>query len=356
MSTTSYKDRVAKFWDWFQEVAERFYDTIEAGRCEDLAPEVAKKLDEWFAPMAWVFGPGPDDVGGHSFTLSGDGNPHNQFLTEYWVERAPKISGWTFFPSRQPADLNPEHALRIGESLFSLGDMRFSQEVDEEQEVVHVQIYHPLFESLEEDTRLHITFLLLDEVLGEYGTGQWIGAIDTVTELPDNARPFTQLRDAIHDLEIEYKWQKMPPTQSGVVYRLEPSGHETFHRGDVVLGSTVHIGLIEEYIHAAGDYDNPLEDLGADFVYLELSNENLPSGSEAAFRGEIEDAINEKLEPLRLGHSLGGAFSKSKTYIDFLITDPAALDVLQREIESKNLVGAKAIRYFASDRGEAIEF
>ena len=353
----SFKSRVERFWNWYQEIADRFYQTIDAGRCEDLTDEIVKEVDELFPGLAWVFGPGPSNVGGHSFTLSGEGVRHKQFLTEYWLEQAPEIEGWTFFASRQPAELSSEGGFRIGDAVFSIGDMRFAEEVDEEQEVIHVQLFHPLFESLDENTRLRISFLLLDEALGEYGTEQWIGAIETVTSAPEGSRSFLQLRDVVHDLEIKYRWTKIPPTQSGAVYQLEPSDDRGIYpRHDVVLGSTMHIGLIEEYVGAEGDYENPIPDTGADFVYLEFSSSNLPSGSEAAFRGEIEDAINERLAEEKLGHSIGGAFGRENSYIDFLIMDPAGLEVIRSELMSRNLAGNQAIRYFAKERrGDAIE-
>ena len=43
---------------------------------------------------------GPGENGGHSFTLSGEGNLHRQLLTQYWVSRAPTLEGWTFYPAR----------------------------------------------------------------------------------------------------------------------------------------------------------------------------------------------------------------------------------------------------------------
>src|SRR5688572_1960039 len=104
-SLPTFKERTEAFWDWYAGVAARFYETIEAGNCEVLAKEVGKKVNELLPGFAWVFGPGEGGVG-HSFTLSGDGDPHKQLLALYWRSRAPQIPGWTFYPSRQPGEID----------------------------------------------------------------------------------------------------------------------------------------------------------------------------------------------------------------------------------------------------------
>src|SRR5262249_37179129 len=100
----TFKSRVESFWHWYAQVADRFYRTIEGGKCPDLAPEVSASIDKMLPGFAWVFGPGPDRQG-HSFTLSGEGAPHRQLLCLYWSSRAPALKGWTFYASRQPGSI-----------------------------------------------------------------------------------------------------------------------------------------------------------------------------------------------------------------------------------------------------------
>lgn len=67
----SFKQRVTEFWQWYPQVAERFFETIERGQCQSLAKEVGDFMDRTLPGLAWVFGPG--EQGGHSFTVSGEG-------------------------------------------------------------------------------------------------------------------------------------------------------------------------------------------------------------------------------------------------------------------------------------------
>jgi len=96
----TFKTRVELFWEWYAQVGPRFLETIEAGRCADLAGEVAGKVGELLPGFAWVFGPGANRVG-HSFTLSGEGDFHRQLLTIHWQSQAPVLPGWTFYAARQ---------------------------------------------------------------------------------------------------------------------------------------------------------------------------------------------------------------------------------------------------------------
>ena len=75
------KTRVEQFWSWYSEVAPRFYQTIEAGKCADLTQEVISKIDDLLPGFAWVFGPGTRK-GEHSLTLSGEGVIHRQFIAQ----------------------------------------------------------------------------------------------------------------------------------------------------------------------------------------------------------------------------------------------------------------------------------
>ena len=56
----TFKQRVEAFWTWYTSVADRFYQTIEAGKCGDLSNEVNENVDKHLTHFAWVFGPGAD--------------------------------------------------------------------------------------------------------------------------------------------------------------------------------------------------------------------------------------------------------------------------------------------------------
>src|SRR5207244_511534 len=126
----TFKRRVELFWEWYAQVAARFYETIEAGHCPSLAGEVSDKVDELLPGFAWVFGPGANGKG-HSFTLSGEGNLHRQLLTLYWQAQAPTLPGWTFYAARQPGSIEGRR-MEIGGQKFDPLEFWLTPSIDPE--------------------------------------------------------------------------------------------------------------------------------------------------------------------------------------------------------------------------------
>lgn len=341
----TFKTRVERFWDWFGQAAPRFYQIIDSGQCSSLAEEVSKKVAEMLPGFAWVFGPGEGGKG-HSFTLSGEGDPHRQLLSIYWCSRAPKLNGWTFYPSRQPGSIAGAK-MQMGNLDFDPLEFWITPSVDCEREKVDLAVWHPRFDRIKEKDRWTALFLFLDEVLGEYGTQQWIGEIKLNNQQLTESMPLADLPSFIRKLQDERGWTKSPPGESGVVYRCQEP-HERFLRGDVIVGSTCQPALINEYLRAEGRLDDPLEGTGADYVFVAFDAAVLPQGGESAARGVIEDALEQELRSAASGRVLGGAFGRQSAYIDLLLCDGRnSLELVQRVVREKGLQSGASINFFA---------
>ena len=315
----TFKQRVDRYWRWFSEVAREFHDTIKAGDCGDLAGKIGPQVEALWVEFQWVFGPGPTERGGHSFTVSGGGNSHGQFLAHQWLQAAPALDGWTFYASRQPGAIFEGMAFGVGEHKFEVLELAAALELDEEQQRVHLAAWHPEFASCDKGTREMVLFLILDEVLGEFGTDQWLGKIDIVDHKPDGVIPAGQLRDYLHDLEVGRGWRKLPPTESYSSYQL-PNQGDSFVRADTIVGTTSHMRLIGDYLDGGGQLsEDPLEGSGAEYRFLAFPTSSLRQGDEANSRGELEDQIGAALGDH--GCVLGGAIGVERSYIDLLLTD-----------------------------------
>ena len=188
----TFKVRVEVFWEWFEANSERFLKTIDAGNCGDLQEETAEAVKK-LGLDAWVYGPPPEGEAGHSLTVTGEGVIHKQFLTEYWKSKAPQSPGWTFHSSRQSGDLGGRIDIKGLEIEFLA--IWVSAEVDEESEKVNIQLWHHDFPNIDENARFTITFIVLDELLGEYGTDNWIGEINFADETLKESFPIAELKE-----------------------------------------------------------------------------------------------------------------------------------------------------------------
>jgi hypothetical protein len=342
------KTRVELFWKWYAEVAPRFYETIEKGKCAELATEVSARVDALLPGFAWVFGPG-ENKKGHSFTLSGEGALHRQLLAIYWLSRAPKLEGWTFHASRQPGSIENAR-INIGQKVFNPIEFWLTPSINRENEKVDITVWHPLFDILKEKDRWTILFLFLDEALGEYGTQQSIGEIKLDSARLADSMPLTELLGFVKKVEAEAGWKKYPPGQGGVVYK-KSEPHDEFIRGDIWVGSTVNLRIVNEYAQSKGDLQDPLAGTGADYVFVSFDASILPKGKEATARGAFEDALREALASEFSGQVLGGALGTKNAYIDLMLFDgKKSLEIVQRVLKEKQLPAGTEIHFFAKEK------
>lgn len=341
----TFKARVEEFWQWFSASAERFYQTIEDKRCGDLTEEVSAAIDLLLPGISWVFGPGEN--GGHSFTLTGEGNAHRQFLARQWLACAPPLPGWTFYSSRQPSD-STGWCINLGEHKFDANAFWLTPDVNTERERVDLTVWHPLFPELDNRTRWTVLFLFLDEVLGEIGTQTWIGQIEMNDTRLSEAIPLAELGGFIAKTENDTGWKKFPPGEAWTSYQCEEP-EQRFARDDILVGTTCAWDLIGDYAEAEGELEDPLAGFGADYVYVQFPKTFLPVGREVDTRGEIEDALEEALAP-RSGLHLGGALGLDFAYIDLLIFDgSASLEIIRQVLQKHRLPKGTLIDFFAKE-------
>ncbi len=344
----TFKQRVAEFWDWYPQVADRFYRTIEAGQCEGLAGEVSKFADKTLPRMSWVFGPGEN--GGHSFTLTGEGDVPRQLLAEYWLSRAPQIPKWTFYAARQPSPTEKlqDIAIRVSDhDQIDADSMLLQTTVDEEAKVVDLIAWHPLFEHLPEEHHFQILFLLLDEALGEFGTQTWIGDIK-IEPLPEGGttRKLIELPQFLQQVAAYHEWEKLSPLESYTLYEVPEQSNSP--RGDTVVGTSCIPRVVFELLENGGKLsEDPLAETGAEFVYIAIDGDVFPSGKQSDVRGNIEDALHEALEKSLCGRTLGGAFGLNESYIDIILFDgPEGRQIIEATLEELQLRGRAEIRSF----------
>jgi hypothetical protein len=356
----TFKTRVERFWEWFAGRAARFYRMLEDNESggwssSPEAAEVRARMDEWFPDFAWVFGPGEAGYGeaGRSFTLSGEGVLQRQLLALYWASRAPRLDGWTFYASRQPSPPELIENMRIDFEGQELGPLEFwlTPTIDDEKEVVNLTVWHPLYAGVPEtEARLGAFGVFLDEVLGEYGTGNWIGEVTPSDQQLADAIPLTELWAFIDKLESEKGWQKLLPGEGTVAYEREDPGNR-FLRDDVFVGSTTLYDLILDYYEAEAELEDPLAGTGADYVFVSMDIHLFPEGQQMERRDAIESALVAALKSEHSGRVLGGAFGTHFAYLDLMLFDGHnSIQVVERVLREQNLPPGTAINFFAREK------
>ena len=344
----TFNERVAAFWQWFAGVADRFHGTIDSGSCAALTEETSSKINEFFPGFAWVFGPGENGTG-HSLTLTGEGDIHRQLLTQHWLAQAPTLPGWSFYASRQPGRIKGK-VIELDGIRFDPKEIWVTPSIDAERECIDITVWHPLWEKLPEGARATITFLFLDESLGEYGTGWWIGTISYGKDQLAGSFPLEELAEYAGAQQRDRGWKKYPPGQSLVLYSTKNSPRD-FPRADVLTQTTAVPKLFLEYMNLSGEYPDPFAGFGADYIYVSIDPAFFPAGQEVAKRGEVEDAIEQALLAHHAGRGIGGALGRERCYADFLIFDGArSLDLVRQTLLRLQVPPGTMIEYFAREK------
>ena len=342
----TFKERVEDFWVWFAGVADRYGKEIKGKEIgESVIEELIARVIALGPGFAWEMG-GEGD--GFTMTVSGEGDRHRQLLAQYWHQRAPAVKGWTFYPARKPGRMKELH-LNFEEKSFDGNHLWLSATVNRDDEKIDLAVWHPEWAALSERQRWSMVFLFLDEKLGEYGTQRWIGKIEFSEEQLKEAIALNELPAFIAKISEKEGWEDHAPGENTTVYQLEP--HDRFARGDVAFGSTMHVPLLNDYLGAEGNLEDPLAGTGADYVYLTLSIEYLPRGEEVDARAVFEDALDARLRAEGLGRLLGGATGSRFGYIDLLIFDgERSVAAIERILGEKKAPGGMHLSYFAKEK------
>lgn len=344
----TFNERARAFWTWYAEVAPRFFATIEDGKCGTLTDETSRKVDEFFPSMAWVFGPGAGGRG-HSLTLTGEGNIHRQLLTQQWLALAPALEGWTFYAARQSGPIRGR-VIEMAGIRFDPKEIWVTTSLDAERECLDLTVWHPSWETIPEGQRTTITFLFLDEALGEYGTEWWIGRLSYGKDQLAGAFPLEELAGHVEATSRERGWKKYPPGQSMTVYRTKDSTRD-FPRADVLTQATAVPRLFLDFMNESGELPDPLANFGADYVYVSIDRGFFPSGQEVATRGRIEDAIEGALQRAASGRCIGGALGSLRCYSDFLVFDgPRSLGIIRQALRDLQVPAGTTIEFFAREK------
>jgi len=345
---STFKARVEEFWRWYAENAQRLLDAIDSKSLAHLQPEVTAAVSKLHPDFSWVFGPGPNGQG-HSFTLTGEGNPHKQLLAAFWQSQAPALPGWTFHPARQAAESIADWKIRIGELDFDAREFWLAPRVDENEKKIALTVWHPLHSKIEARTEWTALFLFLDEVLGEIGTQNWIGHIELGDQRLADSIPLSELPALVARVRAETNWEKGAPGEIFSVYRGSNPERGSL-RQDVFVGTTCQFSLIAECSGGMLDPD-PLEGYGADYMFLAFDIRILPEKNEAHRRGEIEDALTAALDREMRGRVLGGAMGLQYGYIDLLLWDgKESVETVKRVAWEQGLPKGTTLEYFAKAR------
>lgn len=270
------REAIEEFWRWWPGVAAAF-DAAFAQK-QGVPPAMITALSERVAAiddrLDWEFGPG--ERSRHHLCLSSKGDPELRVIVERWLRRAPTSDdAWEFYAARRA---NPHGGLQldIAGHAIALDEMQLALTLDAGRARVDLRVDHPVFAAIDdEDLRMRIAFIALDNTLGEDDVERWIGAIEL--GIPAGSSPLAlpallpALRALVRGCEGA-RWSLLEGTIDGA-----PT---------VVLLDTA----IKRIDHLTMDMH-----LAIEIALREPTDAGLPTRAEAATLDAMEDALVERL-------------------------------------------------------------
>ena len=108
--------------------------------------------------------------------VSPEGSAEVRPIAIAWHRSAPPPDAtWSTTRRASPAS---RRTLQVAGATVELADMRAVTSWDETREVVSVRLWHPAFDPCRRTSARQISFLFLDNLLGEDDVERWIGAIE----------------------------------------------------------------------------------------------------------------------------------------------------------------------------------
>jgi hypothetical protein len=174
------------FWNWFQKNEDNLFD-FEKDQ-ERVFDRLSAELHKVDPNLTFEFG--PKENGRREFTISADGIRKAFPAVEKLYTAAPALPRWKlqrFRQRREPSDIS-FRGVRVAASGVRVDATRQGEKAD-------IAVFIPGYSEAARETYMGITFLLLDQALGEYDVETRIGKIraEDTSKAPPKAYPLKEL-------------------------------------------------------------------------------------------------------------------------------------------------------------------
>ncbi|WP_204041593.1 DUF695 domain-containing protein [Acrocarpospora phusangensis] len=244
---------IADFWTWWHEARPRVDALVDAGDAGELAELVGPAVNALDESLIWEVAPGL--AAKHALVVSAAGNPELRSFAHRWALAAPEADGrWEFHPSRQANPQAHDLTVDVGGHQFGMDRFVLGVRVPPGTPRVNVSAYHPIFQDIDDETRMETTLLALDWLLGEDEVARWIGDIVASEFEPIDAIAAIHLPGVVADVAQGFpgnRWARLEgqtgtgkPLTAIARYPLRPVDYPLYDQ---------HIALTVTYRHRDPD-------------------------------------------------------------------------------------------------------
>jgi hypothetical protein len=187
---------IEDYWRWWSEARDDVQAAVEdPGGDREILHELLERVSD--VGLACEMAAGRRSR--HAICASANGDPALRKLAYRWRDAGPPADAvFEYHASRIAGAL--DSTLRMDAGEFAFADLRFGVTIDEARRELDLEVQHPAFEGLDEQTRAQVGFIALDTILGEEEVERWVGALSWSAAAPTASVTPLGLREAVEQL------------------------------------------------------------------------------------------------------------------------------------------------------------
>jgi Family of unknown function (DUF695) len=268
------------FWSWWATEGRALATASTVGEVgtDQLAAALSGAVDAIHPDLEWETAAGTESR--HLLTVTAAGVPELRPLARRWRLAAPPADAeWTYADLRLPvAGDVAATSLTVGDHSYVIGEASVDAHV--RGLALDVSVHHPHFAVLTEDQRNLVSFLLLDQVLGEEAVETWVGQVTSSSMPALDPVPITGLRSVVAGLRAEHTEPDGSP-KFVLLQGEAPNGHPVLVLARIPLRAATAPHL-DTYVGIAVPYTDP-------------TPEGLPGPGSLDRLRALEDHVTERI-------------------------------------------------------------
>lgn len=191
------KSNPQDFWQWFSDNSQKILD-LDFNNQESLQilNQMAAQLSKYNQEISFEITLNDDNS--RTLVISAEGVKSNKDDVKALVEAAPSLPRWTIQAFRQRK--NSQYVESEGHKL-GVKDTFFVAEKNDDEDKLDIDLFIKDWSGSE--VQVTLSFLQLDDILGEYDVMSYIGEIDwhNLNDKPAKAKPIDELAKIVDEIK-----------------------------------------------------------------------------------------------------------------------------------------------------------
>jgi len=200
METSSLKNKIIHFWEWFVQHERQFREISDPVATRELLDNQVLQ----FGVFSWEIGEGQDKP--HRFTISPNGNAKMLRLSEAIIGEAPELPYWNFFPAKPAVDW--DFTFKMYDSFMlqqtiDAAEWRFICRITPDRKL-NVLFYAKNIGFLDEADKEYAANFVLNQIIGEMDKIYFIDSVSFMKMAEDTHKEDLKLLT-----EFKFEFEKL---------------------------------------------------------------------------------------------------------------------------------------------------